>query len=215
MGVEPPSEIRSRDRWLTDEEIKNLWQACEGEPSPFQPFVKVLLLTGQRRNEVAGMRWSELDLNGRVCTLPPSRTKNGVEHTIPLSTQVFQIIELMPRIADSDFVFTIAGDSHIGGFARLKTRLDSTMQLAAPWVFHDLRRTAISGMARLGVNLAVIERTINHTSGTFAGVVGIYQRHDFAVGKRDALQRWADHIDFVVTGKPVGKIVRGRFGTSA
>jgi integrase len=212
VGVEPPGEVKSRDRWLTDDEIKTLWLACEGEHSPFGPFVKMLLLTGQRRNEVAGMRWSELDLNGLVWTLPASRTKNGVEHVVPLSTQVFAIVSSMPRIADSKFVFTIAGDSHIGGFDRVKTRLDARMQLATSWVFHDLRRTAISGMARLGVDLAVIERTINHTSGTFAGVVGIYQRHDFAAGKRAALQRWANHIDELVHGAPTEKVVRGQFG---
>jgi integrase len=207
LGVEPPGEVKARDRWLTDEEIKVLWLACEGEHSPFGFFVKVLLLTGQRRNEVAGMRWSELDMDNRTWTLPGSRTKNGVEHVVPLSAQVFAIISSMPRIADSKFVFTIVGHSHIGGFARLKTRFDASMKLAQPWVFHDLRRTAISGMARLGVDLAVIERAINHTSGTFAGVVGIYQRHDFAAGKRAALQRWADHIDAIVRGEPAGKVV--------
>ena len=212
VGVEPPGEVKSRDRWLTDDEIKTLWLACEGENSPFGPFVKMLLLTGQRRNEVAGMRWSELDLNGLVWTLPASRTKTGVEHDVPLSTQVFAIVSSMPRIADSKFVFTIGGDSHIGDFNRVKTRLDARMQLATSWVFHDLRRTAISGMARLGVDLAVIERTINHTSGTFAGVVGIYQRHDFAAGKRAALQRLANHIDELVHGAPTEKVVRGQFG---
>ena len=207
VGVEPPAEPRSRDRWLTDDEIKTLWQACEGEHLPFSPFVKLLLLTGQRRNEVAGMRWSELDVGGREWTLPPPRTKNGERHVVPLSTQVLQIIEAMPRIADSDFVFTVAGDSHIGSFARVKTRLDAMMQPAVPWVFHDLRRTAISGMARLGVNLAVIERVINHTSGTFAGVVGIYQRFDFAADKRIALQRWADHVEGIVKGVSADKVV--------
>ena len=81
------------------------------------------------------------------------------------------------------------------------------MKPDAPWVLHDLRRTVASGMARLGVRLPVIEKILNHASGTFRGIVGVYQRHDFAAEKRDALARWADHVDSIVSGKPVGKVV--------
>jgi integrase len=116
----------------------------------------------------------------------------------------------MPKIAGGDYVFTTSGWAPLGRFDRIKHELDAHMKPQTPWVFHDLRRTVASGMARLGVRLPVIEKCLNHTGGSFRGIVGVYQRHDFAAEKRDALQRWADHIDSIVRGEPIGKVVRSR-----
>jgi integrase len=149
----------------------------------------LLILTGQRRGEVAGMRWDEIA--GDIWTLPKERTKNGKAHSVPVSRQAAAIVAASPHIGD--FVFSINAASPVVGFVNPKRRID-TLAGFADWRLHDLRRTAASGMARLGVNLPVIERILNHVSGSFAGIVGVYQRHEFADEKRAALQLWADHV---------------------
>jgi integrase len=206
-GVKRPSEEQARDRILTDDEIRRLWLSCDAVGGRFGPLVKLLLLTGQRRGEVTGMRRSKII--GDVWTLDPEETKNKQRHDVPLSKQAAEIIEAMPRIS-GDYVLTSATARRIGGLAKSKRALDAHMRPASRWTLHDLRRTAASGMAKLGVKLPVIERVLNHTSGSFSGVVGIYNRHDFAAEKRDALQSWADHVDSIVRGEPVGKVVKLR-----
>jgi integrase len=204
-GVKRPSAETARDRILSDAELKALWLACGDIGDPAGACIKILLLTGQRRSEVAGMRRGEI--NGDVWTLAPERTKNKQRHDVPLAAQAVSIIEGMPRIAGGDHVFTTSGWAPLSHFDRIKDELDARMQQRTPWVVHDLRRTVASGMAKLGVRLPVIEKCLNHASGSFRGIVGVYQRHDFAAEKRDALQRWADHIDAIVRGEPAGKVV--------
>jgi integrase len=204
-GVKRPSAENARDRILSDDELKALWLACGDIGDPAGACIKVLLLTGQRRSEVAGMCRGEI--NGDVWTLAPERTKNKRRHDVPLSAQALAIIEGMPKIAGGDHVFTVSGWAPLSQFDRIKHELDTHMKPQTPWVLHDLRRTVASGMAKLGVRLPVIEKCLNHTGGSFRGIVGVYQRHDFAVEKRDALQRWADHVDAIVRGEPVGKVV--------
>jgi integrase len=203
-GVKRPSEENARERVLTDPEIKRLWLACDAIGGPAGACIKTLLLTGQRRSEVAGMRRSEI--SGDVWSLPGERTKNKKRHDVPLSVQALAILESMPVIAGSDYVFTL-GRAPLSHFDRSKQLIDAQMKPDRPWVLHDLRRTVASGMARLGLRLPVIEKVLNHASGSFRGIVGVYQRHDFAAEKRDALARWADHVDSLVSGKPVGKVV--------
>jgi integrase len=203
--VKRPSKEKARDRILSDDEIKALWLACDAIGEAAGACIKVLLLTGQRRSEVAGMRRGEI--NGDVWTLPPERTKNNKKHDVPLAAPALALIEGLPKIAGGDCVFTTNGWAPLSQFDRIKHELDARMKPRAPWVLHDLRRTVASGMARLGVRLPVIEKCLNHTSGSFRGIVGVYQRHDFAAEKRDALQHWADHIDAIVRGEPAGKIV--------
>jgi integrase len=184
-----PNAERSRDRVLSDTELKAVWRAAEKEGYPFGPIIQLLILTGQRRGEVAGMRWDEIA--GDIWTLPKERTKNGKAHSVPVSRQAAAIVAASPHIGD--FVFSINAASPVVGFVNPKRRID-TLAGFADWRLHDLRRTAASGMARLGVNLPVIERILNHVSGSFAGIVGVYQRHEFADEKRAALQLWADHV---------------------
>jgi len=154
----------------------------------------VLILTGQRRNEVAEMRWQKIDFEKRLWTLPKWRCKNDVEHVVPLSTAAITILNGLPKVASSGgFVFTTNGESPISGFARAKDRLGAALLDMPAWTLHDIRRTFASGMARLGVNLPVIEKLLNHVSGSFAGVVGVHQRHSFADEKRAAMDTWARH----------------------
>jgi len=161
------------------------------------------MLTGGRRNEVSQMRWSELDQDRRLWTLPRERSMNRRAHNIPLSSQVWRIIEAMPHIAGCDFVFTADGKKPVIGWDKVKVRLSAKAGIAAEsWRLHDLRRSCASGMQRLGVSVPVIEKGLNHISGTFRGIVGVYQTHDYADEVRIALQKWADHVERVVGGKP-------------
>jgi integrase len=197
-GVRPPSKEHARERILSDDEIKALWHACDAIAGPAGPAIKLMLLTGQRCGEVVGMRRSEI--SGDVWTLGPARTKNKQRHEVPLSAQALAIIDAIPVI-DEDYVFTTSKTRRLGNMSRAKEALDAQMKPKEPWVLHDLRRTAASGMAALGVRLPVIEKALNHKSGSFRGIVGVYQRHEYAVEKRDALVRWADHVDALVSGR--------------
>jgi len=143
-----------------------------------------MLLTGQRCGEVVGMRRSEI--SGDVWTLLPERTKNKQRHEVPLSTQALAIIDATPGV-DEDYLFTSSPTRRLGNMAPVKVALDTNMKPAQPWVLHDLRRTVASGMAALGIKLPVIEKVLNHKSGSFRGIVGVYQRHEYAAEKRHAL----------------------------
>lgn len=193
-GVRPPSSETSRDRVLSDAELCNIWLAADRLGGPFAALVQLLLLTGQRRDEVARMTWSEVDLEARLWTLPAARTKNGRLHEIPLSEPAIAILTALPRIGDS-FVITNDGETAASNYGKNKQRLDALLPGDTPsWWLHDLRRTTASGMARLGINLPTIEKILNHASGSFGGIVGVYQRHDFAQEKRSALEAWGRHV---------------------
>lgn len=196
-----------RERVLSNEEIRLLWQASESEAAPFGQFIRVLLLTGQRRNEVAGMRRAEL-ADG-LWQLPKARTKNKRDHVVPLSPLALAEIESVEHA--SGLVFTTNGRTAISGFAKIKARLDSRMAEIAghaiqPWTLHDLRRSAATGMASLGVPPHVVESVTNHVSGAaFAGVAGTYNRYSYLDEKRDALRRWADRVAEIV-GQPADAV---------
>jgi integrase len=197
--IERPAPEHSRDRVLTDDELKAVWRSCEELGWPFGSLVRFLILTGQRRGEVAGMRWSELDLAGKAWMLPKERTKNNQAHAVPLSRQAVEILEKAPRFV-GEFVFTLDGETLATGFGRAKTRLDAALPGAPHWTLHDLRRTVATSMARLGVALPTVEKVLNHRSGSFRGIVGVYQRHDYASEMRAALELWGAHIDRLTSG---------------
>jgi integrase len=201
MGVRPPTTERSRDRVLDDVELRLVWQAADELGGPFGGLVKLLILTGQRRDEVARMRWDELDLDARLWTLAARRVKNNKAHTVPLSERALGVLTTLPRIA-GDFVLTTNGESPSSAYSKNKLKLDALLSSdMPPWRLHDLRRTLASGLARLGINLPVIEKVLNHSSGSFAGIVAVYQKHSFDAEKRDALNRWGAHVEQLVDGK--------------
>lgn len=228
--TQPVKAEVARDRILDDDELRLLSVAIMRLDWPWRQFFTLVMMTGQRREECAGMRWSEINLqtDNPVWVLPPSRTKNSREHAVPLSSQVVDMVAGVERITDSPFVFTTTGRTSISGFSDGKERLDTVMlEIAraeavergndpdavtiAPWRIHDLRRTVASGMARLGVGVAVVEKILNHQSGTFAGIVGVYQRHDFLAEKRHALNLWADHVASLTTARE-SNVVRLKMG---
>jgi integrase len=211
--TEPAVAEKSRDRVLSDDELRLLTKAMDSAPPLWRAFFRLALLTGQRRNEVAGMRWLELNLNeaAPVWTIPAARTKNGREHVVPLSPQAVTIIRSLPnvqimgksgKLRDSDLVLTTTGVTALGGFSKAKGRLDAAFRELAgedaeikQWQLHDFRRTMATSMARLRVDIVVIEKVLNHVSGTMAGVAGVYQRHEYADEKRAAMIVWANHLD--------------------
>jgi len=207
-GVKAPAAERSRDRNLADEELKVVWKAADQTGFPFGPLVELLILTGQRLAEVAEMTWSEVDFANRLWTIPRQRTKNNVAHEVPLSEAAMGVLSGLHKVVGKPgYLFTTNGTSPVSGFSRAKQRIDMAVQRelgdgTSPlphWTFHDLRRTAASGMARLGINLPVIEKVLNHTSGSFAGIVGVYQRHSFSEEKRAALEAWGLFVDRLVS----------------
>jgi integrase len=201
-GVEPPHKEEVRTRLLSDAELRALWLACEHEGALGQA-IRMLILTGARRNEIGHMVWSEIDKQCRVWMLPAVRSKNKRVHTILLSSQARAVIEARPRFAGCPYVFSADGKGPVNNWDKVKRRVSARAEIAADsWRLHDLRRTCASGMQKLGIQVAVIEKALNHVSGTFRGIVGVYQQHDYADEVDIALQRWADRVEEIVGGKP-------------
>jgi integrase len=199
--IKPPSIEKPRDRVLSDDEIKALWHAAESLAPPYKQFAQLLILTGQRRNEVSNLSWGELDLDRKTWALPGARAKNGREHEIPLSDQAADIIRSLPRTCD--WVLPSANGRPINSHGNLKHWLDEAMPRGTPpWVLHDIRRTVASGMARLGVGLPAIEKCLNHVGGSFGGIVSVYQKHTFEPEKRAAMATWSNFVQSLVTDAP-------------
>lgn len=196
-----PPAPKSRDRVLSDIELGILWNALDDEPAPFGPAIKLLILTGQRRGEVFEADRSEFDLEAKLWTIPRNRAKNGVAHLVPLSGEALAIIQSLTARDDSDKLFPARGNGENGpsGFSKTMTRLRAAMEKEAErplphWTLHDLRRTLATGLQRLGIRLEVTEAVLNHISGSRAGIVGVYQRHDYFTEKREALDAWAKEV---------------------
>jgi integrase len=190
----PGTETR-RERVLNDKELVAVWRATEEIGWPFGDAVRLLILTGARREEIGGLKWNEIE--GDTIKLTGGRTKNGEPQNIPLSTATAIVIQRLPRIANSERVFTTNGKTSVSGWSRAKRNLDDLSKIKN-WRIHDLRRTVATGLQRLGVNLQTIEAVLGHTSGSRGGVVGVYQRHSFDAEKRAALDAWGEHVRSLV-----------------
>jgi len=191
-----PGSEAPRERALTDAELMAVWQGADELGWPFGPAFRLLILTGARRAEIGELRWSEIaKIDGRgEIKLSGDRTKNGRPHIIPLSTLAAGVVENLPRVGDSEFVFTVDGKKPISGWTRAKAKLDKLAAIE-PWRTHDLRRTTATGLQKLKVPLTVTEAVLGHTTGSRAGIVGVYQVHNYADEKRSALEAWARHIE--------------------
>ena len=153
---------------------------------PYGPAVQLLILTGARQMEVGKLRWDEIGTDS--IELPGDRTKNGEPHSIPLSSAARGIVAKLPRVANSPYLFHGRGNTPVNGWAVAKKRLDELANIPA-WTIHDLRRTMATGLQKLGTPLQVTEAILNHVSGSRAGIVGVYQRHDYAEEKRAAFRK--------------------------
>ncbi|MEH6685617.1 MAG: tyrosine-type recombinase/integrase [Qipengyuania sp.] len=207
--IEKPNKETVRDRVLSMDEIARVWSAAGLLGYPVGPWVQMLLLTGQRRSEVAGMRWADLDFDNATWTLSAAETKAKRAHLVPLPSPAMEILRTMPEVGE--YVFSTAADGPIRGFAKSKRLLDKWLDskgsgLAEPWRFHDLRRSAATHMVRLGVPELVVSRVLNHA---VQGVTGKhYALHSYADEKRHALDAWAAEVDQAVNGERGANVVR-------
>jgi len=188
VGTSKRQEV-SRNRVLSDDELRAVWNAAsEGRHGP---IVRLLILTGQRRSEIDGLRWSEVDLERRTLALPAERTKNKRAHVVPLAPTALALLSGLPRNGDLVFDFN--------AWAYAKELLDARSGVTG-WTVHDLRRTTATGMADIGIAPHIIEAVLNHVSGHKGGVAGIYNRASYATEKAEALARWDEHVTSVVGG---------------
>jgi integrase len=205
-GVPLPSKEVARDRVLDDDELAHIILAARKIGGPYGGIVELLALTGQRREEVARLQWEELDLARGIWTIPKSRTKNAKTHLVHLSEQALAVLKRVDR--NGPLVFSLLGTKPFQEFSRAKRVLDQLSGVTG-WRLHDLRRTCVSGMARLGVAPHVADKILNHQSGTISGVAAVYQRHEFLAERREALERWGVHVAAAETSSEVrGKIRR-------
>lgn len=214
-GQEAPA-VEARDRVLSDAELAEVWRAAEAYQGTYGVLVRLMILTGQREGEVAGMAWAEIAPDRATWAIPGARTKNGREQIVPLPEAARA---LLPEGCGEGLVFPGRGgggkEAMFSGWSKAKARLDELIAAARggraevagakpaasePWRVHDLRRTVATGLQRLGVRLEVTEAVLNHVSGSRAGIVGIYQRHDWAQEKRAALDAWAEHVRRLLDG---------------
>ena len=190
-GVPLPTKEVARDRVLDDTELTQVILAARKIGGPYGAIVELLALTGQRREEVACLHWEELDLAERIWTIPKARTKNTKAHIVHLSKQALAVLKRADR--RGPLVFTLLGTKPFQDFTHAKRRLDQLSGVTG-WRLHDLRRTCVSGMARLGVAPHVADKILNHQSGTISGVAAVYQRHEFLAERRAALDLWGAHV---------------------
>lgn len=206
-GTNKSGAAKDRDRVLTDNELAAIWNASDPE-TDYGRIVRLLLLTGQRRDEIADLQWSEVDLEGRQISLPSTRTKNGRPHDVPLSALATGVLLATTRRGNRQYVFGEGGSGY-SGFSRAKNRLDKRCGVTG-WTLHDLRRTMATRMADLGVEPHVIEAILNHVSGHKRGVAGIYNRSTYAKQKRDALDLWADHVQTIAAKSEGANVISMR-----
>ena len=180
-GMRAPHPVKFRERVLSESELTTIWQAAQAYPYPYGPIVCLLLLTGQRRGEVAALRWNWIDEAERTITLPADQTKNHRAHTFPYGDAVAIILSKIPRFADDDLLFPsrTAGGTVFSGWSKCKARFDADLVGVEPYTLHDLRRTFASTLARLGTPIHVTEKLLNHVSGTISGVAAVYNRHSY------------------------------------
>jgi integrase len=198
-GIRAPTREVARDRVLESAELAAVWRASEALQWPFRQIVQLLAVTAARKGEVVNMRWQDLDLERRLWVVPREMTKAGRLHEVPLSDLAMEIIEGLPRVGDG-LVFPArkAGSANpVSGFSKIKTRLDQ-MSEVDNWRVHDLRRTAASGMARLGHPPHVVAAVLNHSPGSTMGITAVYNRHRYADEKRAALDAWSRDVERVI-----------------
>lgn len=190
-GLPRRPKERKRERVLSDKELAAIWKAAGTLPPVFRDYVRVLILTGQRRTQVAGMRRADVDLKAGLWTVPGELTKSGRLLPLPLSKAVTAILEAMPEIADSGLFFTTTGSTPISGFSKMKAALDKAAGVT-DWRIHDLRRAMSTGLAQLGVARIVNQRILDHADGS---VTSIYERYSHLPEMRAALTAWAEHVE--------------------
>jgi integrase len=204
-GVPLPTREVARDRVLSDDELALIILAARQIGHPYGGIVEMLALTGQRRQEVARCTWGEIDMNSRIWKLSSERTKNAKPHEVYLSVQAVAVLNRVDE--GGGFVFSRSGNNPFQDFSLAKRELDQLSGVTG-WRLHDLRRTCVSGMARLGIAPHVADKILNHQNGTIAGVAAVYQRHEFLAERRMALEIWGAHLEQIIRSTMPGHALR-------
>ena len=199
--LDRPGKETERERSLSAEEIKIVWGALDGLGYPWGPLYKFLLVTGQRRGEVAGMRWSEI--NGEGWKLPGERAKKGKGHLVPLSSLAREILDGVPQIGG--LVFRAHTDAALKGWSKIAPRLEKLTGPMEPWHLHDFRRTFATHLRSLGVERLVVSKLLNQAE---AGVTKIYDRYAADPEKTAAMERWANRLREIISGAPASNVVQ-------
>jgi integrase len=189
---------------LSDEELRAVWNAAAQTPYPYGPLVQMLILTGQRRDEIAAAQWSEVDLDQGLLTIGPERMKAKAGHAVPLVPSAVELLSALPRWAAGDYVFSgQTGARPFSGFSKAKARLDRATGDIGPYTLHDLRRTVRTRLAELGVTPFIGEMVIGHTQ---KGVHAVYDLHRYDPEKREALLRWETRLFAIVADPEPGNV---------
>src|SRR5262249_17638949 len=186
-------EKKARTRVLDDGEVRALWLAIDKLGYPYGPLFKLLLITGQRKSEVAEARWSEFDLAKKVWVIPALRMKADAAHVVPLSDVAIKVLETLPRFERGDYLFSASsGAKPVNGFGRAKAALDRAMKIEQPFCTHDLRRTMRTGLSAIpGISDLVRELVIGHTK---PGLHRVYDQFSYLPEKPHALDAWAARL---------------------
>ncbi len=192
LGLKRRVKESERDRVLSDTELKAIWLAADQRSTPSRELLQILILTMQRRDEVRGMRWDELDEEEKVWIIPADRNKSTRKHLVPLTSVVWDILERLPRLGP--YVFTTDGERAYAGHSKLGSAMREASKVDS-WTLHDIRRTGRTGLSRLGVPSQTAELVLNHARPRLEKTYDLYS---FASEKRDALERWAEHVERIV-----------------
>src|SRR5215472_17412516 len=205
-GTNKQEESGPRERSLSDAEAAAVWLAAP--ENNYGRIVRLILLTGCRRNEISALQWPEIDLKEKTITLPGERTKNKQKHIVPLSDAAIAILKDIPQRANRDFVFGV-GKGGYSGYSKSKAEFDALVALKEDWTLHDLRRTVRTGLGKLGIQPHIAEATLNHLPPK---LIRTYDRNTYADEKRAALDQWATHLKTIVaqaTGANVTPLRKG------
>jgi integrase len=222
--MKPLATEESRHRTLSDSELIEVWRAADSLGWPFGQAVKLMILTGQRREEVGGLAKSEIDRPKGLWSLPPERTKNNQPHDVHLTPQMLAVLDALPNVSKKLY-FTTTGDTPISGWSKAKTQLDAKILAGrqeaakaagmdldevkpmADWIFHDLRRTMTTKLNELGVSEKVADILINHRAKKKGGVAAVYNRYQYMAERKAALELWCRHFDQLLCGQPAASNV--------
>jgi integrase len=202
VGTNKASDDKERERVLSDAELVSVWNGAPD--NDYGRIVKLLILTGQRRDEIGSMQRSELDMDAKMLKLSAARTKNSRAHDVPLSKFAVQILAEIEEREGRDLVFG-SGEGGYSGWSRSKEALDEATGLKDAWTLHDLRRTVRTGMGKLGVAPHIAEAVLNHLP---AKLIRTYDKNSYEAEKRQALDLWAAHVEAVVAGKVASNVLR-------
>ncbi|MBL4768063.1 MAG: site-specific integrase [Rhodobacteraceae bacterium] len=197
MGtMKSPSKLISRERFLSEDELKEVLRNAQTHPWPFGPIMQLLILTGQRRGEIGSLRWKWIDEKDQTITLPAEFTKNRQSHRFPYGDLAATLLKTLPRTSDYVFPARIEQATHFNGWGKCKARFDRALDGVGHYTLHDLRRTFSSNLAMLGAPIHVTEKLLNHKSGTISGVAAVYNRHSYLNEMREAI---VEHDQFLGT----------------